>query len=310
MTSDALATGFWIVLSVLNFLLLGISVFMLRRMARRLKRLRKSSRLARRKTKASLEGIRAELEGSGKAHEQRFNRSVWPQIESLISLYRLLDGKIEFPPMRRWSASPDFMLHVVGHVRRRAPKTIVECGSGSSTVVLAHLLKSLGHDGHIHSIENHVPTIERVRAELRRHGLERFVTLTVAPLAAKRYDGLETVFHWYDLAPDAIPHDVDLLIVDGPSALINAHARYPAGPELLPRLSRDAHIFIDDADRPDEMAMLRMWRKLYPDLGIRRLPAEKGCCELFFLDRKIEDYLPSEWGEEEERLGAPASSHY
>jgi hypothetical protein len=41
--------------------------------------------------------------------------------------------------------------------------------------------------------------------------------------------------------------------------------------------------------------MMRLWRRYYPDLGIRTLPAEKGCAELFFLDRKIEDYLPAEW---------------
>jgi hypothetical protein len=28
--------------------------------------------------------------------------------------------------------------------------------------------------------------------------------------------------------------------------------------------------------------MVERWRKLYPDLGIRRLPAEKSCVDLFF----------------------------
>ena len=149
---------------------------------------------------------------------------------------------------------------------------------------MAHLLNTLGQDGHIYAIENHVPTIDAVRAQLRRHDLERFVTIVAAPLVERQYPGVETLFHWYDLGSDAVPAGVDLLIVDGPVSTVNELARYPAGPELLPKLSRDAHVFAEhDTGREDELRMLRWWRKLYPDLGIRHLAAEKGCAELFFL---------------------------
>jgi len=194
-----------------------------------------------------------------------------------------------------WVASPDFLLHVAGHIRRHEPKRIVVCGGGQSIIVMARLLKSLGREGHIYAIADHVPTIERVRAQLRQHHLERFVTLVAAPLAKKHCDGVEALLHWHDLAPDAIPANLDLLVVDGPASMVDPCARYPVGPELLPRLSRDAHIFVDDTVRPEERVMLHRWRRFYPDLGIRKLNAEKSCCELFFLDRKIEAYLPSEW---------------
>jgi Methyltransferase domain len=217
---------------------------------------------------------------------RQFGRSIWPQVESLVSLYRILDGKADFPATRIMAVSPDFMLHIVKHIRLFAPSKIVECGSGTSTMVMAHMLKAFGHHGHIYAIENHAPTVERMREELRQHDLERFVTLIVAPLVEKRYDGFETVFNWYDLSSTAIPSDIDLLVVDGPFSRVNTYARYPAGPELLPKLSRDAHIFIDDAARADERGMLDLWQKLYPDLGIRKLPAEKGCAELFFLPRE------------------------
>jgi len=73
-------------------------------------------------------------------------------------------------------------------------------------------------------------------------------------------------------------------VVDGPIAIVHTDARYPAGPELLPKLSRTGHIFIDDAKRHGERNMVERWRKLYPNLAVRELPAEKGCLELFFLD--------------------------
>lgn len=268
--SGTLATSLWIGLSVLNLILLAAVIVMLRRTRRSVKRRLKADRWKRHRMSA-----------------KRFNQSIWPQIESLISLYRVLDGRVDLPSMRIMAASPDFMLHVVDHIRRHAPKRIVECGAGTSTVVMAHMLKTLGHDAHIYAIENHAPTIARLTVQLRRHKLERFVTIIAVPLVERRYDGFETIFHWYDLGSGAIPSSIDLLVVDGPFSRVNAYARYPAGPELLPKLSREAHIFVDDANRREEARMVLLWQKLYPDLDIRRLRAEKGCTELFFLNRKI-----------------------
>ena len=295
MMPDSFAMGLWIGLSALNFVLLAAVLVVLLRTSRKTTRRMKRARLMRRKIRDHVVKVRADMQNYDEKLGRRFDRSIWPQIESLVSLYRLLDGKIDFPPTRRWAVSADFLRHVAEHIRRHAPKTIVECGSGTSTVVMAHLLNALGQDGHIYAIENHVPTMDAVRIQLRRHGLERFVTLVVAPLVERQYASFETVFHWYDLGADAVPAGIDLLIVDGPFSMVNEYARYPAGPELLPKLSRDGHVFVDDTGREDELRMLRRWRKLYPDLGIRHLPAEKGCTELFFLDHKIEDYLPREW---------------
>ena len=218
--------------------------------------------------------------------QMEWPRSLWPQFESLIKLYRLLDGKADLPNLRHWAVSPDFLLHVVRHVQDHAPRRILECSCGSSTIAMAQALRAYGIDGHIYSLENYQPSIEAVRSQLRRHDLERYVTLIAAPLMPKRYDGVDATFQWYDVKPGMIPDDIDLLLVDGPAAVDNPYARYPAGPELLPKLSSKAHIFIDDADRLGELDMVDRWRTLYPSLGVRKLPAEKGCAELFFREEK------------------------
>jgi hypothetical protein len=281
--------------SLLNLCLLAALLVRLRTIKRRLKRTARAVRSTRKHLKAveaRLLSRKVDYRGVGL---RLFERSIWPQIESLVALYRVIDGETEFPPTRRWSISPDMLMHLVRHIRRHRPSTIVECGGGTSTIVLAHVLDSLGCGGHIFSIENHAPTIRELRDQLRRRNLERFVTLIEAPLVEKRYEGIETVFHWYDIDAGAIPQPIDMLLIDGPNGAIGRQARYPAGPELLPLLSRDGHAFLDDAERMDEAAIMRRWRVLYPDLGIRMLPAEKGCAALFFLDRKIEEYLPAEW---------------
>jgi hypothetical protein len=247
------------VLCALNLALLVVALVMLRRMRRRIVKIRKAQRRERR-------------------------RPLWPQFEALAGLYRLLDGKADLPNLRLRSVSPDFLLHVVRHIQEHAPARIVECGSGSSTIVMAQALRASGIDGHIYSIENYEPSIATVRDQLRRRDLERFVTLVFAPLLQKRYDAFDAAIGWYDLGAGAVPDVIDLLVVDGPIAIHHTNARYPAGPELLPKLSRAAHVFVDDADRRGERNMVELWRKLNPNLSVRKLPAEKGCLELFFLD--------------------------
>jgi predicted O-methyltransferase YrrM len=248
-----------VALSVLNLVLLVVVLGLLWRVRQRLIRMRD-------------------------VQQMEWPRSLWPQFESLIKLYRLLDGKADLPNLRHWAVSPDFLLHVVRHVQDHAPKRILECSCGSSTIAMAQALRAFGIDGHIYSLENYGPSVEAVRGQLRRHDLERFVTLVSVPLVQKRYDGIDATFQWYDLRPEMVPDGIDLLLIDGPAAVDNRYARYPAGPELLPKLSRAAHIFIDDADRLGELDMVDRWRKLYPTLSVRKLPAEKGCAELFFRD--------------------------
>jgi predicted O-methyltransferase YrrM len=248
-----------IVLCALNLVLLAAVLVMVRRMRGRINRVLKVQR-----------------------REARY--PWWPQLEALMGIYRLLDGKADLPNLRHWALSPDILLHVLRHIQVHAPKRIVECGSGSSTIAMAQALQAFGIDGHIYSIENYEPSAATVRDQLRQHHLERFVTLVFVPLVQKRYEGFDAPIAWYDLGPEAVPGDIDLLLVDGPIANVHADARYPAGPELLPKLSRDAHIFIDDAVRRGERDMVERWRTLYPNLAARRLAAEKGCLELYFLD--------------------------
>ena len=190
MMPNSFAAALWIGLSALNVVLLAAVLVILLLASRKTTRRMKRARLMRRKIRDHVVKISADMQKYDKKLGRRFDRSIWPQVESLTSLYRLIDGKIDFPPTRRWAVSPDFLRHVAENIRRHAPTTIVECGSGTSTVVMAHLLNTLGQDGHIYAIEDHVPTIDAVRAQLRRHDLERFVTIVAAPLVERQYPGV------------------------------------------------------------------------------------------------------------------------
>lgn len=219
------------------------------------------------------------------------DESLWPQIESLTSLYRVLDGKEYLPRTRRWAASPDFLLYLSEHILKEKPSKIIECGGGSSTVIMAISLKQAGNGGHIWTIENHPLFAGKLVSELERRGLNDYVTVISAPLSDKRYEGFDHPFKWYTFDENELPDDADLLVVDGPVGTLNPFARFPAGPELLPRLSKSASIILDDASRKDEQGLGKLWRSIYPDLGVRTVRAEKGIVEMFFLDHKIKAFL-------------------
>lgn len=141
-------------------------------------------------------------------------------------------------------------------IRVTQPSQVVECGSGSSTAWIALCLESIGK-GHLTSLESGDGYARRTRELLEELGVSHRVSVVDAPLAASEIAGGET---WYDI-PDTtvLPDSIDVLLVDGPPSSGGARIREPAMTALYPRLAVDAVVLVDDADRPDERAMIEHW---------------------------------------------------
>jgi len=175
-----------------------------------------------------------------------------------------------------WSAAPDFLELISEHVLRTRPEAIVECSSGLSTLVLAKSCRLAGQ-GHVFSLENGPDYALKSRDELARHGLQAYATVLDAPLIEQVIDG--TTYHWYSL--DNLPdHPIDMLAIDGPPGFLQKHARYPALPRLFDRLADVSSIFMDDAARPDERAIVEMWLARYPNLRHEYIDNARGCAVL------------------------------
>jgi hypothetical protein len=202
---------------------------------------------------------------------------IFPQIQAYLDLTRLLDLRQPLPALRGWAASPDFLLEIANHARRSRPETILECSSGASTVVLARCCAISGR-GHVYSLEHDTRYAERTRAALKAHNLERWASVIDAPLeAAAEVNGPP----WYSLQglPAALP-PADMVVIDGPPGIEGGLARYPALPRLHSRLAETVTIFLDDADRSDERAVLQAWKAEYPDFTVELRQLEKGCAIL------------------------------
>ena len=195
------------------------------------------------------------------------------QIESLLSLMAALKPELPLPPMRDHSASPDLLRHAVALMLSHKPAVVLELGSGASTIVLAYCQKRLGA-GRIVSIDHDAEYAAQTAAMIEHHGLQAFASVTHVPLAPLRVDGREYLWYSIDDLPALDP--IDFLMIDGPPYHVHPLARYPAIPLLHDRLGSDALILLDDADRPEERRITKMWKAEFPDLNFARLETEKG----------------------------------
>jgi hypothetical protein len=171
----------------------------------------------------------------------------------------------------RWSADPVLVHNAVRLLIDTRPALVVECGSGSSTVVLARCLRALGH-GRIVSLDHDVLYAQRTRDLLRLHGVEDQATVVMAPLVQREVNGRQ--LQWY--APvylELLGSKIDVLLVDGPPGTTALRARYPAVPLLEPHLAQTCSILLDDGDRADERAIAHAWAQ---ELGATLLYLEGG----------------------------------
>lgn len=197
---------------------------------------------------------------------------LFSQLEALDWLHAELQLRHPLPPTRGYAAAPDALVQLVRIIDERAPDSVLELGSGVSTIVLARRLQQAGR-GRLVALEHLPEHAARTRAELATHGLAEVASVLDAPL--EDVDIGTVRWSWYRLGPD-VPPSIDALFVDGPPAGTGTLARYPALPRLSERLTPGAVVFVDDGDRPDEREMVRRWQAEQAGLEARYLALAKG----------------------------------
>jgi predicted O-methyltransferase YrrM len=199
-------------------------------------------------------------------------RRLFSQLEALAWLREELQLKTPLPPTRGAAAAPDALLELVRIIDRTRATSLLETGSGVSTVVCARRLQQVGQ-GHIWALEHMPEYAEATRADLAAQGLEAFATVIDAPLVDVRIG--ERSWSWYEIGPD-VPTQIEALFVDGPPMGVGPLARYPALPLLRERLTPGATVFLDDGDRPDEREMVRRWQAEIEGIEARHIEFAKG----------------------------------
>jgi predicted O-methyltransferase YrrM len=157
-----------------------------------------------------------------------------------------------------WALSAEASERVVHEVMTRRPALIVECGSGTSTLLMATCLREFEIDGQIISIDHDSTYAQATRDLLDQRGVADRATVVTAPLASRTIDGQSV--QWYDLNPeDHLNTKIDFLLVDGPPNPLGSMIRFPAVPIFQKYLSTDALILLDDGQRQDERKVAKAW---------------------------------------------------
>lgn len=180
------------------------------------------------------------------------------------------------PPLAGWAVNPAGLAAILDYVERRGARTVVECGSGASTLWLAYALRAVG-SGKVIALEHQEAFAAKTQAVVDAHGLTDWVDIRHAPLVPTTTPRGE--FSWYDFDPASIDGTVDLLLVDGPPGDTGPTARYPALPAFRTKLSPDAVIIADDTERADEMQTIEYW--LEDDPSLTRADQVGGYMEIF-----------------------------
>lgn len=177
-----------------------------------------------------------------------------------------LFAESHFVPQTGWSLSPQAIVHALNIISIQKPKTIMEFGSGATTLYMARMLQIENQNAHVYSVESDAAWKETIEKQLKSYGLQDYVTIILAPIVkAERNITFETQELWYDItAIQQVISEIkgfDLVVVDGPSGGSTPFARFSAFPFLKSKTTKNTIWLLDDTEREQERQIIKEWHK-------------------------------------------------
>ena len=207
--------------------------------------------------------------GFRKNKEQIFKKIVSAASHEYLTTH--LSGNMVIP-YNAWSISPQGMMVIVNHVLINNVKTIVEFGTGISTVFLNNLSIKNNLGLKIISIDHDANWQKVIKEKYKAIDVEYIC----APLTGKQTFKKEHFF-WYDteLLKSIDKKQTDFIIVDAPIGSANLYERAGAFEFFKEELNTPGFsCYLDDTFEPTvKEIMLHYYpnAKLYPDFGIAGL---------------------------------------
>ena len=147
-----------------------------------------------------------------------------------------------------YSASLSY-LHEVERLFSESSGTVLECGSGVTTLLLGLLAEK--YDRLVYTFENHDKWGAHI-AEIAQ--LLQLDNLQVCQTPLRNYGD----YDWYDLQEQHIRYGIGLVVCDGPPGTIRG-GRYGLMPVMSQFMRPDCRILLDDTHRKQEKALIRRW---------------------------------------------------
>lgn len=184
------------------------------------------------------------------------------EVEAQQQLQRLFEPEGPMPLLGGWALSPTGTLDIVNVIMEDRPESVVECGSGTSSLWIGYALRA-NRGGHLYTLEHDPAFADVTRRQVASNGLSDYVTVIDAPLVDHDKNG--EVATWYDTRGLSDVRTIGVLAVDGPPRLTGDLRREALG-LLHDRLVDGAHVFADDVNRSGEHEMISDWLQQFPGL--------------------------------------------
>jgi predicted O-methyltransferase YrrM len=171
--------------------------------------------------------------------------------QAYTQIIHFIAPRAPLPPMTQWAATPELALELIYQMISHRPKTVVELGSGCSSLIMGYVLEQQAEQGQLISIDHDKAYAQKTRRDVLLHGLDAHITVMDAPLESQSSIGPNGRHAtWYQLKDLELPELIDLLVVDGPPEKVTPWVRYPAVPVLADRLSDQAVIVLQCMEGP------------------------------------------------------------
>lgn len=196
-------------------------------------------------------------------NSNRINRLFAEDNLSINYLSALIDG-YPYIPFSGSSLRPFCLNHIINDIVINNRKQIIEFGSGISTIFIGRLIKKNNLNATLLSVEHDPEWFKQLSKMLSKEKLEDVVKICYAPL--KKCSLAVDENEWYDISIiDSVIENklFDMVIIDGPPAWMKdkSRARYPAVPYMVDKLNKNYAIYLDDAIRQGEQAIIALWEQ-------------------------------------------------
>ncbi len=173
------------------------------------------------------------------------------------------------PAGGNWYPEEDVLELLLDQIDAVRPRHVVSLGGGIAVAVIA---KALGWDGRVTMIEADPQVAAFTRDLLESLDVIDKARLIEAELG--EYDK-HNMWYWTGVVAD-LPDQIDLLFIDGPGHFAGRTPRWPAGPELFPRLAPGGIVVLDDGKRVKEKKALKRWSEDFPHLSQHKTKTSGG----------------------------------
>jgi hypothetical protein len=164
-----------------------------------------------------------------------------------------LDPALEFTSI--WSIGEEAFSAVCADAGQLSPRTIVEFGSGVSSVRLALAFPA----AEVFSIDDSTQFGGATQTLAERHGLTEQVHVSIRPLTWQWHRG--ALYQSYAAGP--FPDQIDVVVIDGPPSSTQ-RGREACLHHVVGALRAGGRVYLDDYGRAGERQIVKNWLTAFP----------------------------------------------